>query len=139
MPKGPGGKAFPTLGYGSLVDVREFGKNKDLAWKLIATLAGPDGNIAWNKKIGALPIYKTAEKDPFYADPKFKGWFDELADKDVVPTVMPTYLEEFAFFADSIAVKTTQQLLLGQLTPQEMAAQWADYLTKAQQKFLAKK
>jgi multiple sugar transport system substrate-binding protein len=57
----------------------------------------------------------------------------------VVPTVMPTYLEEFAFFADSIAVKTTQQLLLGQLTPQDMATQWADYLTKSQQKFLAKK
>ena len=75
-------------------------KNKDLSWKLIATLEGPEGNIEWNKKIGALPIYKSAEKDPFYADPKFKGWFEELADKNVVPTVMPTYLEEFAFFAD---------------------------------------
>jgi multiple sugar transport system substrate-binding protein len=138
MPKGPGGKAFPTLGYGSW-SMFANSANKELAWKLIATLAGPEGNIAWNKRIGALPIYKTAEKDPFYADPKFKGWFDELADKDVAPTVMPTYLEEFAFFADSIAVKTTQQLLLGQLTPQDMATQWADYLTKAQQKFLAKK
>ena len=72
-------------------------KDKDLSWKLIATLDGPEGNIAWNKRIGALPIYKSAEKDPFYADPKFKGWFEELADKDVVPTVMPTYLEEFAY------------------------------------------
>jgi multiple sugar transport system substrate-binding protein len=138
MPKGPAGKAFPTLGYGSW-SMFSTAKDKDLAWKLIATLAGPEGNIAWNKRIGALPIYKTAEKDPFYADLKFKGWFDELADKDIVPTVMPTYLEEFAFFADSIAVKTTQQLLLGQLTPEDMAMQWADYLTKAQQKFLAKK
>ena len=114
-------------------------KQKDLSWKLIAALDGPEGNIAWNKKIGALPIYKTAEKDPFYADPKFKGWFEELADKDVVPTVMPTYLQEFAFFANSIAVKTTQQTLLGQMKPEDMAKQWADYLTKAQQKFLAKK
>ena len=113
-------------------------KHKDLAWKLIATLDGPKGNIDWNKKIGALPIYKSAEKDPFYADPKFKGWFAELGDPNVVPTVMPTYLEEFAFFADSIAVKTTQQVLLGQMTPEDMAKQWADYLTKAQQKFLAK-
>ena len=75
-------------------------KDKDLAWKLIATLVGPEGNVAWNKKIGALPIYKAAEKDPFYADPKFKGWFEELADPNVIPTVMPTYLEEFAFFAE---------------------------------------
>ena len=44
---------------------------------------------------------------------QFKGWFEELADKDVVPTVMPTYLEEFAFFKDSIGVKTSQEALLG--------------------------
>jgi multiple sugar transport system substrate-binding protein len=138
MPKGAGGKAFPTLGYGSW-SMFSTSKSKDLSWKLIAALAGPEGNIAWNKKIGALPIYKSAESDPFYADPKFKGWFEELADKDVVPTVMPTYLSEFAFFADSIAVKTTQQALLGQITVDAMAKQWADYLTKAQQKYLAAK
>jgi len=51
---------------------------------------------------------------------------------------MPTYLEEFAYFADSIAVKTTQQALLGQLSPEDLAKQWPDYLTAAQKKFLAK-
>ena len=137
MPKGEAGKAFPTIGYGSW-SMFSNSKNKDLAWKLIATLDGPEGNVIWNRKIGALPIYTTAESDPFYADPKFKGWFAELSDKDVHPLIMPTYLQEFAFFADSIAVKTTQQTLLGQLTPADMAKQWADYLTKAQQKYLAK-
>lgn len=137
MPKGEAGKAFPTIGYGSW-SMFSNSQNKDLAWKLIATLDGPDGNIIWNRKIGALPIYTTAAKDPFYADPKFKGWFAELGDKDVHPLIMPTYLQEFAFFADSMAVKTTQQLLLGQITPDAMAKQWADYLTKAQQKYLAK-
>ncbi|TIP61807.1 MAG: sugar ABC transporter substrate-binding protein, partial [Mesorhizobium sp.] len=58
---------------------------------------------------------------------------------DAVPTVMPTYLEEFAFFKDSMAIKTSQQALLGDITPEEMANQWADYLTKAQQRYLAKK
>jgi multiple sugar transport system substrate-binding protein len=138
MPKGPAGKTFPTIGYASW-SMFATSENKDLAWKLIATLDGPEGNIAWNKKTGALPVYKAAAKDPFYADPKFKGWFAELSDPNVVPLVMPTYLEEFAFFADSIAVKTTQQALLGQLTPDQLAGQWADYLTKAQQKYLAKK
>ena len=83
--------------------------------------------------------YKSAEKDPFYADPKFKGWFAELADPNIVPLVMPTYLKEFAFFASSLAVKTTQQALLGQLTPEQLATQWATYLTKAQKKYLAEK
>jgi multiple sugar transport system substrate-binding protein len=138
FPKGPAGKAFPTLGYASW-SMFANSQNKDLAWKLIATLDGPEGNIAWNKRTGALPIYKSAESDPFYASDQFKGWFAELNDKDVTPTVMPTYLPEFAFFADSVVVKTSQQALLGQITPEEMAKQWADLLTKAQQKFLATK
>ncbi|MDQ0393178.1 ABC transporter substrate-binding protein [Labrys monachus] len=138
MPKGPAGKAFPTIGYATW-SMFSNSANKDLAWKLIATLDGPEGNLAWSKKNGTLPIYKSAESDPFYADPKFKGWFAELGDPDVVPLLMPMYLKEFGVFADSIAVKTTQQALLGQLSPGDLAKQWAAYLTKAQKKFLAKK
>jgi multiple sugar transport system substrate-binding protein len=52
---------------------------------------------------------------------------------------MPTYLEEFALFKDSIAIKTSQQALLGDITAKQLADQWAAYLTKAQQKFLTKK
>jgi hypothetical protein len=100
-------------------------------------LEGKDGNIAWNKRTGALPARKSAETDPFYADPKFKGWFEELADKDVHPTVMPTHLEEFAFFKDSLVIKTSQEALLGDRSPEDLAKEWADYMTKAQQKFLA--
>ena len=137
MPKGPDGKTFPTIGYAGW-SMMSASANKDLAWKLIATLEGKEGNIAWNKRTGALPALKSAESDPFYSSPQFKGWFEELADKDAVPTVMPTHLEEFAFFKDSLVIKTSQQALLGDITPQELADQWADYLTKAQQKHLAK-
>ena len=48
-------------------------------------------------------------------------------------------LAEFAFFKDSLVIQTSQKALLGEITPEELANQWADYLTKAQQKFLAKK
>ena len=117
--------AYPTLGYAGW-SMFANAKNKDLSWKLIAALDGPEGNIAWNKRTGALPIYKAAEHDPFYASEQFKGWFAELGDKDVVPLVMPTYLPGFAYFADSVAVKTSQQALLGQITPEAMNKQWAD-------------
>ncbi|MBR0557828.1 sugar ABC transporter substrate-binding protein [Ciceribacter sp. L1K23] len=137
MPKGPDGKTFPTIGYAgwSMMSASE---NKDLAWKLISTLEGKEGNVEWNKRTGALPALKSAESDPFYSSPQFKGWFEELADKDAVPTVMPTHLEEFAFFKDSLVIKTSQQALLGDITPQELADQWAAYLTEAQKKHLAK-
>ncbi|UXS42732.1 sugar ABC transporter substrate-binding protein [Agrobacterium tumefaciens] len=137
-PKGPDGKTFPTIGFAGW-SMMSKSENKDLSWKLIETLEGPEGNIEWNKKTGALPVHKSAEKDPFYASEQFKGWFDELADKNAVPTTMPTYLEEFAFFKDSLVIKTSQEALLGDITPEELAKQWADYMTKAQQKFLASK
>ena len=91
-----------------------------------------------NVLCGALPALKSAETDPFYSSPQFKGWFEELGDKDVVPTLMPTYLDEFAFFKDSLVIKTSQEALLGDRTPEDVAKEWADYMTKAQQKYMKK-
>ena len=107
-------------------------------YDVMTALDGPTGNIAWNQRTGALPIYKSAETDPFYKGDQFKGWFAELSDKDVVPLIMPTYLPGFGYFADSIAVKSGQQALLGQVTPEAMNKQWAAVLTKDKQKADAK-
>ena len=128
--KGPSGKSFPTIGYAGW-SMFANSKYKELAWKLIATLDGVPGNLTWNRRIGALPIYVAAAKDPLYADARFKGWFDELNDPDVVPMVMPMDLRAWALFASSIVPRTGQSLLLGQLTAPEMAQQWAEVMTKA--------
>jgi multiple sugar transport system substrate-binding protein len=138
LPKGPSGKAFPTTG-GTGWSIFKSSEYKDLDWKLILAIDDPAGNLIWNKRVGALPIYKAAEKDPVYATPQMQGWFTELADKDEIPQPMPTYLPGFAYFADSLVVRTGQQALLGQITPADMARQWAAYLTKANQKMLAGK
>ena len=137
MPKGPSGRAYPTLGYAGW-SMFKASQHKDLDWELIATLDGPGGNLAWNQRTGALPIYKAAEDDPFYKGDQFKGWFAELGDKDVVPLIMPTNLPGFGYFADSIAVKSGQQALLGQITPEAMNKQWAAVLTKDKGKADAK-
>jgi multiple sugar transport system substrate-binding protein len=133
MPKGPSGKAFPTLGYCGW-SIFKTSEHKDLDWKLIEALDDPAGNLVWNQRVGALPIYKSAEKAPFYSGEALKGWFAELADPDEVPTIMPTHLPGFAYFADSLVVKTSQQALLGQISAQDMNRQWAAYLTKAKRK-----
>ena len=46
---------------------------------------------------------------------------------------MPTELRAWALFASSIVPRTSQRLLLGQLTASEMAQQWAQVMTKAKQ------
>jgi multiple sugar transport system substrate-binding protein len=136
MPKGPAGKAFPTIGYAGW-SIFKSSEHKDLDWGLLAALDDPAGNLVWNQRVGALPVYKAAEKAPLYAGAELKGWFDEMADPDEVPTLMPTNLPGFAFFADSLAIKTSQQALLGQISPADMNKQWAAYLTKAKQKQLS--
>jgi multiple sugar transport system substrate-binding protein len=138
FPKGPGGKAFPTVGYVGW-SIFKSSAHKDLSWKLIAALNDPAGNLMWNKRVGALPIYKSAEKAPLYSSEQLKGFFQELSDPDEVPTLMPTNLPGFAFFADSLVVRSSQQALLGQISPEDMNKQWAAYLTKAKSKQMSGK
>jgi multiple sugar transport system substrate-binding protein len=138
FPKGPSGKAFPTVGYVGW-SIFKSSAHKDLSWKLLAVLDDPAGNLIWNQRVGALPIYKSAEKAPLYAGEQLKGFFRELSDPDEVPTLMPTNLPGFAFFADSLVVRSSQQALLGQISPQDMNKQWAAYLTKAKSKQMSSK
>lgn len=133
MPKGPTGKSFPTLGFAGWAIFKD-APNKTGAFKLLTKLSDPQINITWNKRTGALPVFKSAENDPFYARPEFKGWFDSLNDENIIPTVMPVFLKDFAFFKESVVPRTSQQAMLGDITPQELGQQWADYLTKAYQK-----
>ena len=139
MPKGPDGKTFPTIGYaGWSMCLRQPEQGPVVEADRHARRPGRQRR-AGTRRPARCRSTSRRETDPFYASEQFKGWFAELDDKNAVPTVMPTYLEEFAFFKDSLVIKTSQQALLGDITPEEMAEQWADYLTKAQQKYLAKK
>ena len=115
MPKGPDGKTFPTIGYAGWSMFAD-SENKDLAWKLIATLEGPEGNIDLEQARSArCRLYKAAEKDPVLRRCRSsRAGSRSWPTRTCVPTVMPTYLEEFAFFKDSLAIKTSQEALLGE-------------------------
>ena len=135
MPKGPSGKAFPTIGYAGW-GMFAASEHKDASWELIAHLLSPEPNLAWSKKVGTLPIYQGAEDNEFYSGPQYAGWFETLNDPEAVPMVMPTHLEEFAFFKDQIAIGTSQEALLDQRSAEELAAEWGEYLGEAQKKHL---
>lgn len=136
MPLGPAGKSFPTIGYAGW-SVFESSEHKDEAFALVAHLSSRASNLEWAKFVGVIPIHKGAELDPFYSTEQFAGWFTELNDERFEPLVMPTYLEEFAYFADVIVVQTSQQLLLGERTAEDVANEWAKYLGDAQKKWMA--
>lgn len=128
MPVGPSGKAFPTIGYAGW-SIFNTTKNPDEAWDLVASLSSPEANRIWAKRVGVIPIHEGADQDPYFKTEQFSGWFTELNNAEYVPTIMPTYLEKFGFFADSIVLESSQEALLGQRTAQDIADEWANFLT----------
>ncbi|MGF1475993.1 MAG: ABC transporter substrate-binding protein [Geminicoccaceae bacterium] len=136
MPLGPAGKSFPTIGYAGW-SVFEATEHKDEAWALVSHLSSREMNLEWSKFVGVIPIHEGAEQDPHFRTEQFEGWFTELNDERWQPISMPTYLEEFAYFADVISIQTGQELLLGQRTAEDVAGEWASYLTDAYAKWQA--
>ena len=63
FPKGASGKGFPTVGYVGW-SIFDSSAHQDLDWKLIKALDDPAANLIWNQRVGALPVYKSAEKAP---------------------------------------------------------------------------
>jgi len=137
MPVGPAGKAFPTIGFAGW-SIFKATEHEDEAWKLVASLSSPEANAAWAKRVGVIPIHKGADQDPFFKTEQFKGWFEELNGEQYVPTVMPTYLEQWGYFGSTVVLESAQQALLGQRTAQDVADEWAAFLTDEQAKWKAK-
>lgn len=129
MPVGPAGKAFPTIGYAGW-SVFANTEHPDEAWGLVAHLSSPESNKVWAKRVGVIPIHEGAEQDPYFQTEQFEGWFTELNNPEYEPTIMPTYLEKFGFFADSIALESSQQALLGERSAEDIANEWAEFLTE---------
>ncbi|MBV8567254.1 MAG: sugar ABC transporter substrate-binding protein [Methylobacteriaceae bacterium] len=139
MPLGPAGKAFPSLGYSGWAMFSN-SKVKPEAWKVIAFLTSPKNNIEWSKFVGVIPIHNGADQDAFFKTDQFAGWFTELKDAEhFVLVVPPTYLENLGVFYDQMVPKAYQQVLLGQRTAQDVANEWAAFLNKEQQAYMAKK
>lgn len=137
MPVGPAGKAFPTIGFAGW-SVFNSTANPDDAWNLVAYLSSPESNATWAKRVGVIPIHQGADQDPFFKTDQFKGWFEELNSPNYIPTIMPTYLEQWGYFTSTILKDSAQEALLGQKTAQELGDEWAAFLTEEYGKWKAK-
>jgi multiple sugar transport system substrate-binding protein len=137
MPVGPSGRAFPTIGYTGW-SIFSASQHQDQAWDLIATLSSPAANADWAKRVGVIPIHKGADQDPFFKTEQFKGWFEELNSDAYVPTIMPTYLEQWGYFTSTLMKDSAQEALLGQKSAQELADEWAGFLTEEYANYKAK-
>lgn len=137
MPVGPSGKAFPTIGFAGW-SIFESTEHEKEAFDLVATLSAPEANATWAKRVGVIPIHEGADRDPHFQTEQFEGWFKELNGEQYEPTIMPTYLEQWGYFASTLLLETSQEALLGQRTAQEVADEWAELLTEEYAKWKAK-
>ncbi|MGY3670905.1 ABC transporter substrate-binding protein (plasmid) [Marinovum sp. KMM 9989] len=128
MPVGPSGKAFPTIGFSGW-SIFKSTEHEDEAFDLVAALSSPEANSVWAQRVGVIPIHEGADQDPFFQTEQFKGWFDTLNGDQYVPTTMPTNLEQWGYFASTILLETSQEALLGQRSAQDVADEWAEFLT----------
>ena len=136
MPKGPSGKGFATIGYAGWA-MFHASADHDASWKLISFLSAAPQNLGWAKFVGVIPTHKGAERDPAFTGDNYAGWFTELNDPSYELVAVPAQLEKLGYFYDVVSIPTTQQLLLGRRTPQDVADQWAKFLTEQQKAYLA--
>jgi multiple sugar transport system substrate-binding protein len=137
MPVGMAGKAYPTIGFAGW-SIFNTTKHEKESWGLLAHLSSPENNKTWARKVGVIPVHAGAEQDPYYKTEQFAGWFEELNSEKYEPLILPTYLEGFGYFGSTLALESSQQALLGEITAQEMADQWAEYLSDEYAKWKAK-
>jgi multiple sugar transport system substrate-binding protein len=135
MPVGPSGKAFPTIGFAGW-SVFKSTEHSDEAVGLVQHLSSPEANLTWTKKVGVIPIHQGAEQDEYFATEQFKGWFETLNGDAYVPTIMPIYLKNFGVFKE-MAIASSQDALLGNRSAEDLANEWADFLTKEYQDWKA--
>ena len=136
MPVGPSGKAFPTIGFAGW-SIFSSTEHEDEAFDLVAALSSPEANAVWAKRVGVIPIHKGADQDPYFQTEQFAGWFKELNGEQYEPTTMPTYLEQWGYFASTVLLESSQEALLGQRTAQDVADEWAELLTDEYAKWKA--
>ena len=97
-----------------------------------------EANGTWAKRVGVIPVHKGADQDPYFQTEQFEGWFKELNGAQYEPTTMPTYLEKWGYFASTVVLETSQEALLGQRSAQDLADEWAEFLTDEHAKWQAK-
>lgn len=136
MPVGPSGQAFPTIGFAGW-SIFQASEHQDEAFDLVAALSSPEANATWAKRVGVIPIHQGADQDPYFQTEQFAGWFEELNGEQYIPTTMPTYLEQWGYFASTVLLETSQEALLGERSAQDVADEWAELLTEEYAKWAA--
>ncbi|WP_022893092.1 ABC transporter substrate-binding protein [Agromyces subbeticus] len=129
MLKGPSGKAIQplaTAGWG----IAEASEHKEEAAKLIQFLSEGDASIAFTEGNSLIPILNGAADAEFYKTGAWESYLAMNENPDAYITAEQprgaAWWTEWGEKADA----EVQQVLIGQLTPEELLASWDAYWTE---------
>ena len=140
LPKGPSGQALFGAGFAGW-GIASGSENKDAAWEVIKALSGEEGNTTFCKKNGNIPIHTTAQEDPFFSEGYYGCYIEMAADPDSYVGYVPGGEYRYASEEEKEQMSeyetardvTVQEMLLGQITPEECAAEFASYFQWTQE------
>lgn len=127
LPTGPGGKSYPTFGFGGW-GIPNYSENKELAWKFIEFFNSPEIGAYFCKNYGALPTDKRVyEEDEYFSSETFAGWQEMFSNTEKYQfTDYPIGNPEW-FSWYQLQGETQQKILLGKMTPEQALEEWADF------------
>jgi multiple sugar transport system substrate-binding protein len=136
MPAGPKARvAIPGI---FMLSMPSGSTKKDAAWEFISWASTADRNLAYCREVGIIPPIQQGLQDPMFSKGLYKPFMDMVTDPNILIDWAPNYLPEMGEFLELKTMEEQQKMLLKQQSPQETLDRLADYMTRAQKKYVDK-
>jgi multiple sugar transport system substrate-binding protein len=134
MPAGPKARvSLADLGY---VSMASGSQRKDKAWEFMSWLMAPEQRLRYCKDVNMIPPFTESINDPAFGQGLYQPFMDMVTDRTMLPNWYPNYLPEMGEFLEVRVTEEHQNMLLKNQSPQETMDRLADFMTKAQKKYV---
>jgi multiple sugar transport system substrate-binding protein len=134
MPAGP--KARVASNDIWILSMASGSQNKDAARQFYAWMMTPEQLIPYSKASNVLPSVKQGMNDPVFNKGLFKPFMEMASSTAALQNWYPSYLPEMGEFIEVLVTEEQQNMLLKRQSPQDMLDKLADFLNKAQKKYV---
>lgn len=112
-------------------------EHPDEAWEFISFMLEPENNRDVCAVNYFIPVMQGAEDDPRFTEGAMAAFQEALNDESFIREPFYGYFPELAEFQETFYDNEVQKYLLGQQTAEESVKNISDYLTEAQQNYMA--
>ena len=117
-----------SIGYMIFADT----PHPEAAWEFITFMLEAENNSIWNQTLGQLPTNSLVMAEDWVSELQhITIMMEALLASSTTSMNIPIFLPEFATIASRNIEPAMQQLMVGQITAQEMLDMWAGYLDAA--------